>query len=131
MRRPEPHELEEWAIVRECTRAFLHALRNSNYVSHYYSNNLGVLMGELENAERFHPERVFTVANYTRLCTCVRELCLRMGARECAETFPTWQYSLGAFRARVLPASVQPAIVHPASETPQPAMQRLKAIADS
>ncbi len=122
MRRPEQYELEEWSIVRACTRAFLRDLRNSSVgVAHYNSNNLGVLTGVLENAERFHPERVFTVAHYTRLCTCVRELCLRMGSRECAEAFPTWQYVLGALRARV----------GAGGEPPQPAMQRLRAIADS
>ncbi len=129
MGRPEQYELEEWAIVRACTRAFLRDLQHSSVgVAHYNSNDLGVLTGELER-ERFHPERVFTAAHYTRLCTCVRELCGRMGARECAEAFPTWPYVLGAFRARVM--SVPPAIVHAGSEPPQAAMQRLREIADS
>jgi hypothetical protein len=104
MSRPPAHELEEFAIFRACTRAFLCDLRNSDYVSHYNSNNLFNLMSELER-ERFYPERVFTVAHYTSLCTCVRE-CLRMGARECTEAFPTWQYSLGAFRARIVHAGI-------------------------
>jgi hypothetical protein len=132
MRRPEQYELEEWAIVRTCTRAFLRELQNSSVgVGHYNSNDLGVLTGELER-EKFYPERVFTAAHYTRLCTCVRELCGRMGARECAEAFPTWPYVLGAFRARVgagQPARVLP--VPPASAPPQAAMQRLREIADS
>jgi hypothetical protein len=128
-RRPEQYELEEWAIVRTCTRALLRALQNSSVgVGHYNSNDLGVLAGELER-EKFYPERVFTAAHYTRLCTCVRELCGRMGARECTEAFPTWQYVLGAFRARVV--TVPPAIVHAGSAPPQAAMQRLREIADS
>jgi hypothetical protein len=119
------HRLEEFAIFSKCTKDFLRDLSRSDYVAHYNSNNLGILLSELER-ERFHPERVFTVANYTNLCRCVRELCMRMGAKAFTEAFPTWQYSLGEFRART-----DTTIVHSASDTPQIAMQRLKNIADS
>jgi hypothetical protein len=95
-----PHELEELAIFRECTKDFLRDLSRSDYVAHYNSNNLFILLTELER-DKFHPERVFTVANYMNFCRCVRELCMRMGAKEFTVAFPTWQYSIREFRARM------------------------------
>jgi len=47
------------------------------------------------------PKAIFTVKNYTNLCACIRELCERMGAKEFTAAFPTWQYSIREFRARI------------------------------
>ena len=37
------------------------------------------------------------------------ELCLRMGAKQFTEAFPTWQYSIRKFRARINTTIVQTA----------------------
>ena len=95
-----PHELEELAILRSCMMDFLLSLCRSDYVFYFNSNNLRILLTELER-DKFHPRAVFTLANYTNLCKCTRELCLRMGAKEFTNAFPTWQYSIREFRARI------------------------------
>jgi hypothetical protein len=43
-----PHELEELAILRSCMLDFLLSLCKSDYVSDYNSNNLRILLAELE-----------------------------------------------------------------------------------
>jgi hypothetical protein len=63
------------------------------------SNNLGILLTALER-DTIYPKEIFTLANYTNLCRCIRELCERMGAKEFTAAFPTWQYSIREFRAR-------------------------------
>jgi hypothetical protein len=103
-----PHEREELLILRKCMLDFLRELCRSAYVSYYNSNNLGVLLTALER-DTIYPKEIFTLANYTNLCRCVRELCLRMVSKPFTEAFPTWQYSVREFRARINTTTVQTA----------------------
>jgi hypothetical protein len=91
---------EELLIFRKCMLDFLRELNRSDYVSYYNSNNLGILLSALER-DTIYPKEIFTVKNYTNLCACIRELCERMGAKEFTAAFPTWQYGVREFRARI------------------------------
>jgi hypothetical protein len=91
---------EELYVFRKCMLDFLRELSRSDYVSYYNSNKLGILLTALES-DTIYPKEIFTVKNYTNLCTCIRQLCERMGAKEFTAAFPTWQYSIREFRARI------------------------------